>query len=117
MRLSQTQARTIREKAREAFGPGTRVLLFGSRADDCARGGDIDLFVEMDRILNNRASAAARFAAELQLALGDQRIDVILVDPQTPQQLVHNAARRNGVALFTPENGLLRGQNGLYLSE
>jgi predicted nucleotidyltransferase len=99
MRLSPTQAQVIREQALATFGPGARVLLFGSRTDDSARGGDIDLLVEVEHPLTNRAAAAARFAAELQLTLGDQRIDVLLVDPQTQRLPIHDAARKNGVLL------------------
>ena len=99
MRLPPNQARTIREKAQAAFGPSTRVLLFGSRIDDRLRGGDIDLLVEVDHPVSNPAAAAARFAAELQIALGDQHIDIILVDPNTIAQPIHTAALRTGVIL------------------
>ncbi len=85
--------------AEAEFGPNTRVMLFGSRVDDSARGGDIDLMVEVDHALTNRTAAAARFAAKLQLTLGDQRIDILLVDPQTPPKPIHEAARQGGVAL------------------
>jgi predicted nucleotidyltransferase len=99
VRLPAHQARAIREKAQADFGPNTRVLLFGSRADDRARGGDIDLLLEVDHPVSNRAAAGARFAAELQIALGDQRIDILIVDPSTPPEPIHDAARRSGVAL------------------
>jgi len=99
MRLLPNQARTIRETAEATFGPGTRVLLFGSRIDDHLRGGDIDLLVEVDHPVSNRAAAAARLAAELQIALGDQRIDIILVDPNSNPRPIHTAARRTGVPL------------------
>lgn len=99
MRLLPSQAQTIREKAQAALGPGTRVLLFGSRVDDRLRGGDIDLLVEVDRPVSNRAAAAARLAAELQIALGDRRIDIVLVDPNSTPQPLHATARRTGVTL------------------
>jgi hypothetical protein len=38
-------------------------------------------------------------AAELQLRLGDQRIDVILVDPDTVPQPIHTIARQQGIRL------------------
>jgi predicted nucleotidyltransferase len=75
------------------------VLLFGSRADDHVRGGDIDLLVEVDHPVSNRAAAAARLTAQLQIALGDQRIDIILVDPNTIPQPIHTTAQQTGVAL------------------
>lgn len=99
MRLTPQQSRIIREQAKSLLGDGTRVLLFGSRADDRQRGGDIDLLVEVDSPQHNRAALASRLAARLQLALGDQRIDVLLVDPQTPLQPIHRLAREQGVRL------------------
>jgi hypothetical protein len=33
------------------------------------------------------------------LSLGDQRIDVLLVDPKTSPAPIHDAARQGGVAL------------------
>lgn len=49
MRIPPNQSRIIRETVAEMFGPGARVFLFGSRLDEAARGGDIDLFVEIDQ--------------------------------------------------------------------
>ncbi len=99
MRLTDEQRRAIVEETTRTFGPGARVRLFGSRVDDSACGGDIDLFVEVDRALPNRAAAASRLAAKLQIALGEQRIDIILVDPDTKPQAIHAVARRQGIAL------------------
>lgn len=99
MRLTSEQAKLICQTAQLAFGPAVRVRLFGSRADDSARGGDIDLYVEVDQALPNRAAAASRFAAALQLGLGEQHIDIILVDSETPPQAIHDVARRQGIAL------------------
>ncbi len=99
MRLTSQQVRIIREKVRETLGRDARVHLFGSRVGDTAWGGDIDLYIEVDQVLVNRAATASRLAAQLQMALGDQRIDVLLVDPQTPRQPIHGVAAREGVAL------------------
>ena len=99
MRLGETQQKVIHDMAAEVFGPEARVYLFGSRIDDNRRGGDIDLLVELDTPLENRAAAAARFAARLQRRLGDQRIDVLIHDPQTHPQAIHRIARETGVRL------------------
>jgi len=99
MRLTEDQVRAIREEAERLFGGSVRVLLFGSRVDERARGGDIDLYVETDQLQENRASAAARLAARLQRRLGERRIDVILVDPATPHLPIHDVARKEGVRL------------------
>lgn len=99
MRLTEYERRVISEQAHRLFGAGTRVLLFGSRVDDSARGGDIDLYVETNKRLANRAAAASRFAAELQLILGEQKIDVIVRDSATPVQAIHEKAQATGVVL------------------
>lgn len=99
MRLSERQREIILRTAAEVFGEPARVLLFGSRVDDSLRGGDIDLLVEVDYVLENRPAAAARFAARLQRQLGDRRIDVVLIDPRTRLQPIHNVARATGVGL------------------
>ena len=48
MRLSQDYVDAIKLSAREAFGDTVVVRLFGSRARDDLRGGDIDLHIEVD---------------------------------------------------------------------
>lgn len=49
MRLDSREIETIRAAAREVFGDRATGRLFGSRARDTLRGGDIDLVVEVDR--------------------------------------------------------------------
>ena len=43
MRLTSAEVSAIKAAARSAFGDTAVVRLFGSRVDDGARGGDIDL--------------------------------------------------------------------------
>ncbi|MEX2489194.1 MAG: nucleotidyltransferase domain-containing protein [Pseudomonadales bacterium] len=99
MRLTEHQRRTIRHTVQETLGSGVEVRLFGSRVDDGKRGGDIDLYLAADRPIENKAIIASRIAAKLQIALGDQKIDVVLVDPQTPEQRIHRVAREKGVVI------------------
>jgi predicted nucleotidyltransferase len=99
MRLSPFQILKIKESVEAVLGSEAEVILFGSRVDDSAKGGDIDLYVETKNKLDNRASAAARIAAKIQLAIGDQKVDVVLVDAQTRQQAIHMQAKAHGIAL------------------
>ena len=99
MRLSEVERRAIVTIAREVIGGDVQVRLFGSRADDRARGGDIDLMVETGRALPDRLQQELRLGVQLERALGGRRVDLLLVDPTVPLQPVHNVARREGVAL------------------
>lgn len=49
MRLTAAQIETIRQVARQNFEADASVWLFGSRADDFKRSGDVDLYVESSR--------------------------------------------------------------------
>ena len=99
MRISSQEAVIIKDTVTSVVGDSCHVTLFGSRVDDTAKGGDIDLLVEVPEAQLNRASTASRLAASLQIRLGDRRIDVILVDPATPKQDIHKHARQQGVRL------------------
>ena len=102
MRLTVSEQQAISQVARAAWLPGTRVCLFGSRVDDSARGGDIDLLVELPTSLGAAEMVARRqdFVAGLYRLLGERRIDVVLAPPGTePSPPVVQSARRQAVPL------------------
>lgn len=74
MRLTQQQRRTILAQVRR-HDPQAQVRIFGSRAHDDARGGDIDLLIYSDRF--DRA-ALRELRIDLQDALGEQHFDLVL---------------------------------------
>ena len=47
MRLTDNQIQTIRQLVRQVAGNQSRVRVFGSRLDDTAHGGDLDLMLEL----------------------------------------------------------------------
>lgn len=99
MRLSLQTQRIINDTVAEIFGSCANVMLFGSRIDDNARGGDIDLLVKSERPIPDSRRKALQLAARLQLRLGDQPIDILTVDPQTELQAIHKEGLRTGVRL------------------
>jgi predicted nucleotidyltransferase len=99
MRLSSRSRDIIRSVARDIFGPDATVRLFGSRVDDQARGGDIDLLVELPEPVEESNRKALRMVARLQQELGDQPFDVLVVDPTTDQQPIHRQAHQTGIEL------------------
>ena len=99
MRLTTDQIQAIRQTAQRVLGIGARVSVFGSRALDNRKGGDIDLFFETDALLENRAKVLCQLHGALTLALGERKIDVILKDANTPTAPVFEIAKRTGILL------------------
>ncbi|MEW6695372.1 MAG: nucleotidyltransferase domain-containing protein [Pseudomonadota bacterium] len=99
MRLSAQHAQRIKEESRAVFGPHVQVRLFGSRVDDRARGGDIDLLITAAEPLDRPAQLASRLGARLQMALGEQRIDIVLEAPNLLPLPIHRVAHEQGVLL------------------
>ncbi len=81
MRLSSLQQQQIRDTVRDCFGPGARVLLFGSRLDEERRGGDIDLLVQSDLPAADSCRARIRCLARLDRALEGRPVDLVLTTP------------------------------------
>lgn len=90
MRLTDEQISSIRCAANEAFGPDTRVTLFGSRVDDNKRGGDIDLLIQPD-MPDQLLSRKLRFLALLERQLGERKIDVVVEHPGDNRSIVRMA--------------------------
>ena len=99
MRLSQQTQQLIKATTLEIFGIDTQVKVFGSRINDDARGGDIDLLVELPFCIPDSERKVLQLIARLQLRLGDQPIDVLIIDPATQWQLIHQQAHMTGVSL------------------
>ena len=99
MRLTKQQIEAIHSATREVFGPTARVKLFGSRVDDDAKGGDIDLLIECPEPIENAGVFAARLAAKIQMKIGERKIDVLYVWPGMKRLPVHRVALEQGVEL------------------
>jgi len=99
MRLTDAQRRAIVEETARLLGPDARVRLFGSRVDDSARGGDVDLLVETPDPVAQPALTAARLAVKIERRLDGWHVDIVLVTPETADQPIHDFARRHGMTL------------------
>jgi predicted nucleotidyltransferase len=99
MRLSAAETEIITRLTRESFGDAARVFLFGSRTDDAARGGDIDLYIETPLDTQAVLPARLKFEAGLILALGERKLDVVVKPVDRPPTPFEQHARTSGVAL------------------
>ena len=99
MRLSASVIEDVRRVVRQAAGEGARVRLFGSRLDDAARGGDVDLLVELGEAPAEPARLAAAISGRVSRAMHGRRVDVLLTAPGLARQPIHDVAERTGVPL------------------
>ena len=99
MRLTLNQIKIIRQAVKELAGDNARVSLFGSRIDDSARGGDIDLLVEIPEIVEDAAWMTASLSGRISHRLRGQKIDVILSAPNLEQFSIHEIAKKQGFEL------------------
>ena len=99
MRLNPLQIRSIREIAAEYAGKGARIRVFGSRVDDAARGGDLDLMIELDDAVANPVLLAARIAARVSRSLHGRKVDVLISAPNLRRLPIHDVAFREGVLI------------------
>jgi predicted nucleotidyltransferase len=104
MRLTTQQIETIKSTTEktvmDVMGGGfVGVTLFGSRVDDTKRGGDIDLMVTTNQPVENPARMISKVWTSLQIALGEQKIDLLLDAPNLEHQAIHQVAMREGIRL------------------
>lgn len=81
MRLSKFEIDAIKQSV-YGLDPRAQIFLFGSRANDMKRGGDIDLLILSSRL---SSSDKIKIKASLFKKLEEQKIDItIAVDTQKP---------------------------------
>jgi predicted nucleotidyltransferase len=99
MRLKQHQVEIIRQVVTSLAGNDAKVSLFGSRVDDNAHGGDIDLLVEIPRAVEEPAWLSARIAGSISRKLDGQKVDVVLLAPNLKRFPIMDIAKKEGIAL------------------
>lgn len=96
MRLTQPQQTAICQTVAQVIGSGARVWLFGSRRDDNARGGDLDLLVENDDLPSILQRASIKLALESSLAMP---VDIVAIKRGAPLSAFQRIAFANAVPL------------------
>ena len=99
MRLTSQQLHAIVELAHQLAGRQASVRLFGSRLDDHAKGGDLDLLLEVPEPIANPALLAARFSAKISRLMQGRKVDVVLAAPNLMRLPIHDVALKEGVLL------------------
>lgn len=99
MRLTDNQVQIIRQLAYQVAGNQLRVRVFGSRLDDAAQGGDVDLLLELENPVDNLALMAARLSALVSRAMNGRKVDVLLSAPNLMRLPIHDVAFKEGQLL------------------
>jgi len=99
MRLNKKQQKLIIDKVHQVLGEDFSIKLFGSRVDASQLGGDIDLYIKTNQIIDHPARVITKIEAKLIMALGDQKIDIILDAPNLEPQPIHQIAQQTGIPL------------------
>jgi predicted nucleotidyltransferase len=93
MRLTPFQRLNINEIAHRHFGQNCATFLFGSRAQDDLRGGDIDLLIETGSDKPVQYAKKLAFRSELKCRIGDQKIDVLFALPNDERPIIREAKK------------------------
>jgi hypothetical protein len=99
VRLTELEINQIIDAFKAVFFHSDKLWIFGSRIDDAAKGGDLDLYIECsltepDKIRDMKMD----FHYLLIQKLGDQKIDIIIKfgDYHLP---IYEIARKEGMRL------------------
>ena len=100
MRLTPHEIDQIRRVAERIFGADVQVFLFGSRTDDTARGGDIDLLIDTPRTELMTYDNRITFLVDVKKAIGDRKIDVLYNKPERQDEPIIIHAQKTGIPLL-----------------
>jgi len=105
VRLTAQEREAIRQAVAEAasrFGVRwKRISLFGSRTDPTARGGDIDLYLEVNASDVDLDAFIRTVRLQLHERLGEQKVDVVVDDGRKDLGSFGQIIRRTKVDLWT----------------
>jgi len=95
MRLTPFQHQAIKKYFIEVFEEG-QIYLFGSRVDECKKGGDIDLYIQTED-KKNLMRKKLDFLIKLKREIGLQKIDVVF--DKGMHRVIDKVAMQEGIRL------------------
>ncbi len=98
MRLQPEEIQAIRQAALAVFGAHATVRVFGSRAQDLLRGGDLDLYLEVGPGEATFANEM-RFRNLIERPLDELKVDIVLHERGRPLGPIDEIACRDGIVL------------------
>ena len=98
MRITSLEKEIIGTSVKKHFGRNADVYIFGSRADNDRKGGDIDLYITTDMPTSEIIRGKIGFLVDLEKVIGEQKIDVV-INNHTKQKPIYEIAEKEGVML------------------
>lgn len=99
MRLTTKQIDLIRQLATQLAGEHAQIRVFGSRLDDTAKGGDLDLLLEIPEPVENPARLAASISAKVSRIMHGRKVDVLISAPNLKKLPIHEIGHKEGKLL------------------
>lgn len=99
MRLRPQDVNALRTAIYDLAPDVSVIRLFGSRLDDNARGGDVDLMIDFEKPIDNPAVLSARLAVGASRAMANRKVDILLRAPNVMSSAIHQIALDEGVVL------------------
>lgn len=108
MRLTDCQIQTVCQLVRQVTGSQSRVRVFGSRLDDTAHGGDLDLMRELPESVDNPALMAIQVSALASRVMHGRKVDVLAqrTQPHAPAHPRFGIQRRAIIMTVEPKIAL-----------
>jgi len=98
MRLEAHEIEAIRQAVLAVFGARATVRVFGSRVRDRLKGGDLDLYLEVEPGQATLANEM-RFRGLIERPLDELKVDVVMHERGRPLEPIDQIALRDGVVL------------------
>jgi len=95
MRITEQEKNTIID-AVKSVDPDAKVWLFGSRADDNKKGGDIDIAI-FSEIIDKDVMLKIQVRRYIYNRIGEQKIDIVTTD--SGKEAVFRLAVEEGIQL------------------
>ncbi len=100
IRLTEEELKAIKDTAKEIFGKGVRVWIFGSRVNPKLKGVDIDIYIEIpDYEESNVFQKKVKYLVKLEDKIGEQKIDLIIA-PYDCKEFYCKEAKETGVRIL-----------------
>jgi len=98
IRLPEEVINLIIKLAKKYFGKNIRIWIFGSRVDLSEKGGDIDIYIEIENA-KNILDKKLDFLVELDKKIGEQKVDLIIKSFNS-EDFISQEAKRTGIRIY-----------------